>query len=95
VLKSTLKNWKLDTDENTPDVASVMQKFELESSNELTNIISFELVYKAARVENPFAQELGTYNKGISCHIATVNQQLGLKLRKGKAVLKPKALEII
>ena len=78
-----------------PTWQSVMQKFDLESSNELTNIISFELVYKAARVENPFAQELGTYNKGISRHIAAANQQLGLKLKKGKAVLKPEALEII
>mmetsp|Transcript_5168 Transcript_5168/g.8737 ORF Transcript_5168/g.8737 Transcript_5168/m.8737 type:complete len:863 (-) Transcript_5168:24-2612(-) len=52
-------------------------------------------VYKIARVEMPFAQELGIYIKGITRHIAAAKQHLGLKLTKGKAVMKPQAYEMI
>ena len=52
-------------------------------------------VYKVARVEMPFAQELGTYIKGITRHVTAAKQHLGLKLTKGKAVLKPEAFELI
>ena len=52
-------------------------------------------VYKVARVEMPFAQELGTYILGITRHVAAAKQHLGLKLTKGKAVLKPEAFELI
>ena len=52
-------------------------------------------VYKVARVEMPFAQDFGTYIKGITRHVAAAKQHLGLKLMKGEAVMKPEAYELI
>jgi hypothetical protein len=87
------------TDKITPDMIVKDGRVRLkvfrsvEQYNGIRSAIAW--VYKVAWVEMPFAKELATYIKGISRHIAAAKQHLGLKLTKGKAVMKPQAYEMI
>lgn len=92
------KDLKL-TDKITPDMIVKDGRVRLkvfqsvEQYNGIRSAIAW--VYKVAWVEMPFAKELATYIIGISRHIAAAKQHLGLKLTKGKAVMKPQAYEMI
>ena len=92
------KDLKL-TDKITPDMIVKDGRVRLkvfqsvEQYNGIRSAIAW--VYKVAWVEMPFAKELATYIEGISRHIAAAKQHLGLKLTKGKAVMKPQAYEVI
>jgi hypothetical protein len=96
--KAYLKALKL-TDEFTPDMLlkdgkvrlKVFQSYEQYSG--IRSAICY--VYKVARVEMSFAEDLSIYLKGVNRHIAAAKQHLGLKLTTGKAVMPPKVYEHI
>ena len=51
-------------------------------------------IYTSARVDMPFASELGIYLKGIGRYIAAAKQHLGLKLTEGKEIMKQEVFEM-
>lgn len=93
-----LKELKLSTD-ITPEMEVDNDKVRLkvfQSYEQYSGIRSAVLwIYKLARVESPFQSNLASYLKGVSRHIQAAKQNLGLKLTKGKASMKPEAFELI
>jgi len=52
-------------------------------------------VYKLARMEMPFANNIGIYINGLKRNIAAAKQHLGLKITEGKAQMTEDAYELI
>lgn len=91
-----LKELKLSTD-ISPEMEVDNDKVRLkvfQSYEQYSGIRSAVLwIYKLAKVTSPFQSDLASYLRGVSRHIQAAKQNLGLKLTKGKADMKPEAYE--